>query len=44
MIFTKESKERPECSLLKYIVSAMRTVTSNITKGPNCLFPDIENR
>lgn len=44
MMFTQESQERSQGSLLEDIVSALGTVTGDISECPHGLLANIENR
>lgn len=43
MVFAKEAQQWPESTLLEDIVSALRTITRNITQCPYSLLADIQH-
>ena len=43
MVLAQERQKRPQGTLLKNVISANGTITSDIAQSPNSLFADIEN-
>lgn len=43
MVFTEESKERSEGTLLQYIVPTLRAIASDVSKRPNSLLTYVEH-
>jgi hypothetical protein len=44
VLLAQQSEQRPQCTLSKNVVPALRAVARNISEGPHSLFTDIEGR